>query len=254
MNDHDLELALQRDADLVGEPAPDLLDQLSRRRSDQRRQRIGGLAAVAAVVVLAAGVPLGLSAAARSGGPAAEPTTTVSPAAPTSPTAPTPVPTPSAAPATPVPTTASAPATPSGTTAAPSTIPAPPPSAPTSTTTKPTTKPTTAPTPAAPATAGTTDCPSFATLQAAMQAGAPAAADTTYAMDARYYGPVCSGDWAGAGYSRAYTDPATGEVFPDGEAGLFHRVGGRWTLLDRTASCDDPAIPRPVWERACNVD
>jgi hypothetical protein len=59
MNDLDLTTALQRDADLVGEPAPDLLDQLRRRRQHQSRQRAGLLAAVAAVVVIAAGIPLG---------------------------------------------------------------------------------------------------------------------------------------------------------------------------------------------------
>ena len=70
--------------------------------------------------------------------------------------------------------------------------------------------------------------------------------------------------WAGAGYSQV-TFVFAGEVvdgvtveadeqWPDGQAGLFHHINGSWTLLDRQAHCDDPEIPAPVWERACNVD
>jgi hypothetical protein len=66
MNDLDLRAALDRDADLVGEPSPDLLDQLLRRRQHQRRQRATLVGAVAAVVLVAAGVPVGVSLAARS--------------------------------------------------------------------------------------------------------------------------------------------------------------------------------------------
>jgi hypothetical protein len=58
MNDLDLRAALHRDADLVGEPSPDLLDQLAGRRQHQRRQRAGILATVAAVVVIGAGIPV----------------------------------------------------------------------------------------------------------------------------------------------------------------------------------------------------
>ena len=47
MNDLDLRTALHRDADLVGSPSPDLLDQLVQRRQHQRRQRAGMLSAVA---------------------------------------------------------------------------------------------------------------------------------------------------------------------------------------------------------------
>lgn len=61
MNDLDLRTALHRDADLVGSPSPDLLDQLVQRRRRQRRQRAGILSAVAAVVVIAAGIPVGQS-------------------------------------------------------------------------------------------------------------------------------------------------------------------------------------------------
>jgi hypothetical protein len=66
MNDLELRTALHRDAELVGEPSPDLLDQLLRRRQHQRRQRTALVGAVAAVVLVAAGVPVGVSLAARS--------------------------------------------------------------------------------------------------------------------------------------------------------------------------------------------
>jgi len=61
MNDHDLRTALHRDADLVGSPPEDLMDQLSRRRQHQRRQRTGVGVALLGAVVIAAGIPLGQS-------------------------------------------------------------------------------------------------------------------------------------------------------------------------------------------------
>jgi hypothetical protein len=61
MNDLDLSAALHRDADLVGEPSPDLLDQLGRRRARERRRRTALLAAMAGVLVIGAGIPLGRS-------------------------------------------------------------------------------------------------------------------------------------------------------------------------------------------------
>jgi hypothetical protein len=85
MNDLDLRVALQRDADLVGEPSPDLLAQLVDRRRHQRRQRAAVLGAVAAVVVIGAGIPLGSTFLSRSdGGPATQtstPTIEVTPSA-----------------------------------------------------------------------------------------------------------------------------------------------------------------------------
>lgn len=70
----DLRAALDRDADLVGEPAADLLDQLLRRRAHQRRQRTALMGAVAAMVVIAAGIPIGVSLAASSApAPATQP-------------------------------------------------------------------------------------------------------------------------------------------------------------------------------------
>jgi hypothetical protein len=61
MNELDLRIALHRDADLVGEPAPDLLDQLAVRRDKQRRHRAGMLATALAVAVIGAGIPVGQS-------------------------------------------------------------------------------------------------------------------------------------------------------------------------------------------------
>ena len=78
MNDLDLRTALHRDAELVGSPSPDLLDQLVQRRRHQQRQRAGVFAAVLGVVVIAAGIPVGQSLLARSdSNPASE--TTVAP-------------------------------------------------------------------------------------------------------------------------------------------------------------------------------
>ena len=103
MNDLDLRTALHRDADLVGTPSPDLLDQLVQRRQHQRRQRAGILSAVAAVVVITAGIPVGQSLLTRAdGGPASEttvaPTPSVSPEVATTPSVtPDVLPTPTAA-------------------------------------------------------------------------------------------------------------------------------------------------------------
>ena len=75
MNDLDLRTALHRDAELVGSPSPDLLDQLVQRRRHQQRQRAGVFAAVLGVVVIAAGIPVGQSLLARSdSNPASETT------------------------------------------------------------------------------------------------------------------------------------------------------------------------------------
>ena len=104
MNDLALRTALHRDADLVGEPSPDLLDQLAHRRQHQRRQRAGILAAAAAVVLIGGGIPVVSSLAMSSDAPpATQPTTPSTPPAPTE-AAPTtsaaPAPSSSAAPTT----------------------------------------------------------------------------------------------------------------------------------------------------------
>lgn len=93
MNDLDLRTALHREAELVGEPSPDLLDQLAQRRRDQRRQRVGMLTAGLAVAVIAAGIPVGASFMTRSDVVPA--TQTVGPTPTTTPeVVPTPAPTP----------------------------------------------------------------------------------------------------------------------------------------------------------------
>lgn len=104
MNDLDLRAALHRDADLAGEPSPDLLDQLVRRRVYQRRRRTAVLATVAGVVVVGAGVPVGQSFLTSSETqPATQ--TTVEPT-------PSPSTTPSVSPETPPPAVTPAPTTP----------------------------------------------------------------------------------------------------------------------------------------------
>jgi hypothetical protein len=75
MNDLDLRAALHRDADLAGEPSPDLLDQLVSRRRHQRRQRAGVLTAVLAVVVIGASIPVGQALLTGSDGAPADQTT-----------------------------------------------------------------------------------------------------------------------------------------------------------------------------------
>ena len=84
MNDLDLRTALHRDADLVGAPSADLLEQLVQRRRDQRRRRTGMLIAGLAVAVISAGIPIGASFWTRGdGGPAHE--TTIGPNTPVTP-------------------------------------------------------------------------------------------------------------------------------------------------------------------------
>ena len=253
MNDLDLRTALHRDADLVGAPPADLLEQLGQRRQHERRQRAGVLAAVVAVVVIAAGIPLGQSLVTRSESTTAtDPVViTSTPATPTVPAVPTTtpvVPTPSATPTTeagPATATQPAPATTTraaATTEAPATPP--PVAAPESV----------APTAAAPSPVDV-PCPGVATLQAAFPA------DTA---EKRYEvwdeAPVCSGSWAAAAYWEHSALSAEEAAIRgrtegrDGQAGLFRFVGGAWTQLARMDHCDDAGIPPVVWERACNVD
>lgn len=226
MTDHDPHPALQRGDGLTGEPAPDLL-------ARQRRRRVTGLAAVVAVVIVAAGVTLGISAAARPDRTAAGSSSTVSPGVP-APTAP------SGQVTSPAPAAATAPATSTAPTTAPATSSAP------------------APQTTAPVATAAPPCPSSATLQAALTALTPEGPGYTDTMVPGET-PVCSGSWAGAGYTASITyaseEPGgPSETYTDGQAGLFQHTGGRWVMLPRDGHCDDPAIPRVVWERACNVD
>jgi hypothetical protein len=96
MNDLDLRAALHRDAELAGEPSPDLLDQLALRSDRQRRQRAGMLATALAVVVIAAGIPVGQSLLAQGdGGPVDQAPVITTPSVDPTPTGapePTPVP------------------------------------------------------------------------------------------------------------------------------------------------------------------
>ena len=232
MNDLDLRTALHRDADLVGEPSPDLLEQLGQRRRRERRQRFGVGGAVLAVLVIAAGIPLGQSLAGGSDGTAVDPGPTVTTPAPT----PTPV-APTTAPAPPVVET---PPPTSGTPVAP---------------VAPVAPPVTAAPPAAD-TVETIACPSLDALQAAL----PAATAQTWSTIQTAEQPVCSDGWAAAGYSdhTALSPEEAAQVgyaeTSEGQAGLFRYTGGSWTLLDRGDHCGDAGIPAAVWQRACNVD
>ena len=107
MNDADLSAALHRDAELAGSPPADLISQLTRRRQHQRRQRAGVAAAVLGVVVVAGGVPLGLSLLDRPDGG-----TATTPSTPTSSTAAPSTAAPSTAASSSVPSSAALPAPP----------------------------------------------------------------------------------------------------------------------------------------------
>jgi hypothetical protein len=214
----DLRTALHRDADLVGEPAVDLLDQLVRRRSHQRRTRVAVIGAVAAVVIIAAGIPVGASLMTRSdGGPA---TQTVEPTPPSV--------TSSAAPTTP-----SIEVTPS----------------------EPPVVASEAPDTQAQATSPVVDPDPPCDWTAIDAALPPDTATDTYTL---YFGDgeLCDGSWAAAGYTQVTTSD-DGQQFANGQAGVFHYVDGSWVFVDRYADpsvCDNPAIPRDVWERGCDVD
>jgi hypothetical protein len=214
MNDLDLRTALHRDADLVGSPSPDLLDQLVQRRQHQRRQRAGVLSAVAAVVVIAAGIPVGQSLLTRAdGGPAGE--TTVAP-------------TPSVTPEVAVTPSVTPDVLPTPTAAAPGTAEVPVSSVP-------------------PPAEVTLACPDLATLRDVLPADTATKTITMFAAN----GVKCSGDWAGASYSEATF--GDGEWWSNGQVGLFHYVDGSWTQISRD-HCDDPGIPDAVWDGVCNVD
>lgn len=225
MNDLDLRAALHRDADLVGEPAPDLLDQLARRGDQQRRRRAGLLAAGLSVAVIGAAVPVAATFMTHAdSGPAVQ--TTDEPMPTTFPDSPTPE-VPEVSP------------TPSSDTAV-----------------------VEAPADASP------PCPDHAVVAAALPADS---ARITYR--AHPGEPVCSGVWAGFGYTRTeflhpgdtfqgYDDhgnPAefvtdTDEVWPDATAGLLRYENGSWTFHPRDDYCDKVTLPDVIWERVCSVD
>jgi len=218
MNDLDLRAALHRDADLAGEPPADLLDQLVRRRQDQRRRRAGALGGIAAVVLLAAGIPIGAAiVGASDAGPAARPTTATTEAVPSG-----------------LPPTTGEPEPP---------VEVVPPSV-------------TPETPDAdgeqPATDGAVVCPDVATLDAAMPADT---ADRRYTIDEGT--PVCSGTWATVPITEhtiwqgEWTGDGAAATFRyvDGAWTMISTTNG-----DRSLACDDPAIPAVIWERGCAVD
>jgi hypothetical protein len=233
MNDLDLRAALQRDADLVGAPAPDLLDQLAHRRQLQRRQRAGVLAAAAAVVVIAAGIPVGASLVTRSdGGPATRTTVEQAPSVTPTPEV-TPEPTPEVvAPPPPVAPETTAPET---------TVPATP--APETTAPQPT-----APEPPVPSPADVVPvtCPGPATLRALLP---PDTADAVLEWDDDTM-QLCSGGWSLVVYTVMY--PEEGQARVAGPS-LFHSVDGAWTAVNRNQSCQAGEVPADIRELTCNA-
>jgi hypothetical protein len=215
MNDLDLRTVLHRDAELVGAPSADLLDQLLQRRQHQRRRRAGLLTAGLAVAVVAAGIPVGTSLLARSDdGPASQ--TTVAPTPSVIPEG-IPAATPEVVPATPTPSIALTPE----------------------------------PEAQAPAPASNpVTCPDLDTLRATLPADT---ADRRFSMVSGEE-PVCSGSWGAAGYSESnlldgqwWGDGQAGLFhYVDGS--------WTWLDRYTSNVCDDSEVPRDVWERACNVD
>jgi hypothetical protein len=225
MNDLDLRAALHRDADLVGEPAPDLLDQLSRRRQHQQRQRAGFLAVGLAVVVIGAGIPVASSFMTQSdAGPATDPTPSISTEGPPTTAAPTTTPTVVVPPPveTPVPEVpVDEPPTCPDRTVLEATLP--------------------------PDTAAVTY--SMHHTETAVCSGIWAA--TGYTVTRVY----------GAGEPYSYIDDQgvlvegiTESEYGNGEAGLFRYVDGSWTFHFRDDYCDKITLPDVIWERACTVD
>jgi hypothetical protein len=213
MNDLDLRMALHRDADLVGEPSPDLLDQLALRRGKQRRQRAGMLAAALGVVVIAAGIPVGSSLLTQSDpGPAVEITT----------------PAPS--------TTQEVPTTPSATTEVPPPVTSAPPAPETE-----------APVPTEPVVSGPSECPDQATLLPILSAAKDvpplrSVSDRTY----------CSGAWAFTPFNFDNGVDEYGVTIPWMYPGLFRWVDGTWTHVDRNGPCNAGKIPDDIWDLVCN--
>ncbi|MBB3676950.1 hypothetical protein [Modestobacter versicolor] len=218
MNDTDLTAALHRDADLVGDPSPHLLEQLTRRREHQRRQRAGLLAATLGVVVIAAGIPLGGALMNSSdGGPATDPV----------------APTPSiSTPAPPPP-------------AAPTTVQAQPPSVVV-------TPPVEAPATSSPAAPSATSSAVSACLDDESIRAALPPLDGGYTFDlSTSRAPVCVAQWA-------VTFPVLllhGELAPAGEEAaptLLEDVDGVWTWVYPDQLCVDGSLPAIVSDEVCS--
>lgn len=223
MNDLDLRAALLRDAELVGEPSPHLLDQLAQRRAHQRHQRTAAFASVLGVVVIAAGVPVGTAFMTRSdSAPATDPTPSTSNEAPPTTAAPT-----TAAPAVVVPPpvvtapAAESPACPDGAVLD-AALPAD------------TARVTYALHQAQPVCSGTWAATGYSRTQV-IRAG-----DTLEGFDDQ-------------GRPVQYAADAD-EEWLDESAGLFRYTDGSWTFLSRDDYCGKVTLPDLIWERACNVD
>jgi hypothetical protein len=216
----DLRTALHRDADLVGEPSADLLDQLVRRRSHQRNTRAALIGAVAAVVVIAAGIPVGASFLTRSDGGPATQTVEPTPSAESSssPTLPSTSVTPSD-------TTMVAPPAASDTTETEATPPAAEDAAP--------------------------PCPDAAGFREALLAAGVVGPDGVEVNPAAP-APQCSGSWAYAVLTSVEPD---GDVIHRlNWTTLFRFVDGAWVPVDRGAYCAAGQVPADIEYIPCETD
>jgi hypothetical protein len=227
MNDLDLRAALHRDADLAGEPSPDLLAQLARRGDQQRRRRAGGLTAALGVVVIGASIPLAQSFMTHAdSGPAVQTTDE--------------------------PTPTSVPLTPEPTAVVPEVSPTPSSGAPVAD----------APvveTPACPDTAELgaalppdTDRRTYEIHPEETVCGGPWAGHTYTVTEIYRAGDVFD-------YVDDQGNPAQGVEEADSEwgnseAGLWRYVDGSWTFVGRDGYCDKVTLPDVIYQRVCTVD
>jgi hypothetical protein len=221
MNDLDLRTALHRDADLVGEPSPNLLEQLTQRRRHQRRQRAGVLTAALAVAVIVAGVPVGQSLLTRAdGGPASTPTVDETPSV-----SPDVEPTPPVVTSTPAPDQT---VTPSDRAAAGST-----------TVTQEPTIPTSADAPVG--------CPTLDELRAVL----PLKDALGALMSIKDPFLECSGAWAIAYVNHDAPEPT--EQFHISGIQLFHYVDGAWAAVFDHNVCSTGEVPAAIDYLACHT-
>jgi hypothetical protein len=269
MNDLDLRTALHRDADLVGAPSPDLLEQLGQRRQQQSRQRGGIAAAVLGVVAIAAGIPIGQSLMTRADvGPATEVTPTVATEV-------------SSAPATPTPTvTAPTSVVPAQTSAADSSAAAEAAASAAAAAEAAAAEAAAAQAAASEAAASEAAASEAAASEAAAAAAPPSCPDTETLvglMPAEPNGgwwvsgnelnpprtPQCSGDFAVTTVFHAYYETPggiingvpvqPGDVGLTGGVALFQYMDGTWTWLDRTAACDAGSVPDELHYWTCET-
>jgi hypothetical protein len=259
MNDLELRTALHRDADLVGAPPLDLLEQLGQRRQQQSRQRNGIAAAVFGVVVIAAGIPVGQSLLTRSdAGPATEVTPTVTTEVSSAPATPTPT---VAAPTSVVPAQTSAADSSAAAEVAASAAAASEAAAAEAAASEAAASEAAAS--EAAAAALPPSCPGTETLVSLM----PAQSDGTWWVSGNELNPPrtpqCSEDFAVTTVFHAY-DRTPGEIIDGvpvqpgdvgliGAVALFRYVDGAWTWVDRGAACAAGSVPDDLHHWTCET-